>query len=228
MDQPLDIPKVTQPGSQTTVEFPLESLPGDSDVDLDTGETQNASNSRPTGIKLTYDSHSVLVDHRTFASTVLEKEPGQWDQHQVDRNPSQFYQEYFLDQQKIHDVRSRGHSRIQAFNVRVTRQEPQSPTVWTASSKEGKERLEAKFKQALTSLYDAFETAYQFEHPEFISDLRNHLVKTAVTQITSLYTSSRCRSCYRGRQMDAAWRRSRFDTLLSFFGGGSSRLLQEG
>ena len=212
--QALDIPKVPQPGPHTMVEFPSDSLPGDSDVDLDTGETQNAS--KPTGTKLTYDSNSVLDDHRAFASTVLEKEPEQWDRLQVDRNLSQFYQEYFLDQQKIHDVRSKGHSRIQAFNVRVTRQEPQSPTVWMASSKEGKEKLEAKFKQALTSLYDAFEMAYQFEHPEFISDLRNHLVKTAVTQITSLYASSRCRSCYRGRQMDAAWRRSRFDNLLPF------------
>ena len=216
LGQTLDIPKASQPGPHTTVEFPPDSLPGDSDVDLDSGETQDASNPKPTGTKLTYDSNSVLDDHRTFASTVLEKEPEQWDRLQVDRNPSQFYQEYFLDQQKIHDVRSRGHSRIQAFNVRVTRQEPQSPTVWMASSKEGKEKLEAKFRQALTSLYDAFEMAYQFEHPEFISDLRNHLVKTAVTQITSLYASSRCRTCYRGRQMDAAWRRSRFDNLLPF------------
>ena len=212
--QELDITKAPQPGPQTVVEFPSDPLPGDSDVDLDTGETQHAS--ILNGIKLTYDSNSVLEDHRAFASTVLGKEPEQWDRLQVDRNPSQFYQEYFLDQQKIHDVRSKGHSRIQAFNVRVTRQEPQSPTVWMASRKEGKEKLEAKFKQALTSLYDAFEMAYQFEHPEFISDLRNHLVKTAVTQITSFYASSRCRTCYRGRQMDAAWRRSRFDNLLPF------------
>ena len=212
--QELDVTKTPTPGPQTVVEFPTDPLPGDSDVDLDTGDSQNAS--IPNGIRLTYDSNSILEDHRAFASTVLDKEPEQWDRLRVDRNPSQFYQEYFLDQQKIHDVRSKGHSRIQAFNVRVTRQEPQSPTVWMTSSKEGKEKLEAKFKQALTSLYDAFEMAYQFEHPEFISDLRNHLVKTAVTQITSLYASSRCRTCYRGRQMDAAWRRSRFDNLLPF------------
>ena len=51
--QPLDLPKVPQPGSHTIVEFPLESLPDDSDVDLDTGETRNASISEPTAIKLT-------------------------------------------------------------------------------------------------------------------------------------------------------------------------------
>ena len=202
--QSLDLPQVFQPGSQTTVEFPLEPSPDDSDVDLDTGETQDSAFSKPGSLKLTYDARLVLEHHQNFTSTVLEREPDLWDRLQVDCNPSQFYQEYFLDQQKIHDVLSRGYSRVQAFNVWVTRQEPQSPTQWTASSKEGKEKLEAKFKQALTSLYEAFETAYQFEHSEFISDLRNHLVKTAVTQITSLFASSRCRACYRGRHMDAA------------------------
>ena len=34
--------------------------------------------------------------------------------------------------------------------------------------------------------------------------------------MTSLFASSRCRTCYRGRHMDAAWRQSRFDTLLLF------------
>ena len=47
-------------------------------------------------------------------------------------------------------------------------------------------------------------------------DLRNHLVKTAVTQMTSLFASSRCRSCYRGRRMDAAGRLRLFEMLLPY------------
>ena len=214
--QPLDLPPNPQPGPSTTVEFFQEPSHDDSDVDLETGEVNLSLASQSTAIKIAYKARSDLEDHQDFASSVLQRELDTWDRLQVDRNPSQFYQEYFLDQQKINDVRSRGHSRIQAFNVRVTRQEPQSPDQWAAGSKAGKEKLEAKFRQAIGNLYDAFEAAYQFEHSEVISDLRNYTVKTAVTQITSLFTSSRCRTCYRGRHMDAAWRRSRFNTLLPF------------
>ena len=34
--------------------------------------------------------------------------------------------------------------------------------------------------------------------------------------ITSLFTSSRCRTCYRGRRMDAMWRLRCFETLLPY------------
>ena len=194
--QPMDLLQDSQPRPNTTVEFPQEPLHEDSDVDLETGEIRIPMVSQPTALKMTYNARLALIDHQDFTSSVLLREPDTWDHLQVDRNPSQFDQEYFMDQQKINDVRSRGHSRIQAFNIRITRQEPQSPAHWVASSKAGKEKLEAKFRQAFASLYDAFKAAYQFEHSEFISDLRNHLVKTAVTQITSLFASSRCRTCY--------------------------------
>ena len=127
-----------------------------------------------------------------------------WDHLQVENNPSLFYEAYFLDQQKISDVRSKGTLKIQQFNVKVTWQAPDVDS--TASSKANREKLESKFKIALTHLYEAFEEAFQFEHPEFISDLQNHLIKSAVTQISSLFASSRCRSCFRGRRMDAVWR----------------------
>ena len=133
----------------------------------------------------------------------------------MENNPSLLYQEeYFLDQQKIADVCLKGQTKIQHINVKVTRQEPSDNA--SASSKANKEKLEAKFKTAISSLYEAFEEAYQFEHPELISDLRNNLVKMAVTQITSLFANSRCRSCYRGRLMDAAWRRRCLEMLLPY------------
>ena len=34
--------------------------------------------------------------------------------------------------------------------------------------------------------------------------------------MTNLFASSRCRTCYRGRRQDPAWRRTRFRTLLPF------------
>ena len=37
-----------------------------------------------------------------------------------------------------------------------------------------------------------------------------------MTQITSLFASSRCRTCYCGRRMDAVWRLRRFQTLLPY------------
>ena len=132
----------------------------------------------------------------------------------MENNPSLFYQEYFLDQQKISDIPSKGQAKIQNFNIRVTRQESNAQA--SASSKANKENLEAKFRTALSSLYKAFEDAYQFEHSELIADLKNHLVKTAVTQMASLFASSRCKTCYKGRHMDAAWRRSCFETMLPF------------
>ena len=96
----------------------------------------------------------------------------------------------------------------------MTRKAPEENS--SASSKANREKLEAKFKAALTSLYEAFEEAFQFDHPEFIADLRNHLIKSSVTQIISLFASSQCRSCYRGRRMDAVWRLRRFETLLPY------------
>ena len=195
------------------VEVPQEAVQEDSDVDLRMGKVKD-SDPWKEPLTFTYKGRSVLEDHQWFAAKVLRQESRIWDRLQVENNPSLFYQEYFLDQQKIADVRSKGQAKIQHFNVKVTRQEPNEDV--GASSKANREKLEAKFKPALNSLYEAFEEAYQFEHPEFIAELRNHLVKTAVTQMTSLFASSRCRYCYRGRRMDAAWRWRRFEKLLPF------------
>ena len=195
------------------VELPREDRQEDSDIDLRIGEVRNPNPWREP-IHFTYRSRSVLKDHQRFAAEVLRQEPMLWDRHQVENNPSLFYKAYFLDQQKISDVRSKGTLKIQQFNVKVTRQAPEEDSI--ASSKANREKLESKFKVALISLYEAFEEAFQFEHPEFIADLRNHVVKSSVTQITSLFTSSRCRSCYRRRRMDAVWWLRHFETLLPY------------
>ena len=74
-----------------------------------------------------------LAGLRSSIEEVLRQEPKLWDRHQVENNPSLFYQAYFLDQQKISDVRSKGTLKIQRFNVKVTRQAPKEDS--TASSK---------------------------------------------------------------------------------------------
>ena len=62
-------------------------------------------------------------------------------------------------------------------------------------------------------MYEAIEEAYTLEQPEPIEDLRDHLVKPAIPQITSLFASSWCMTCYGGRHQTPAWRWSRFDTV---------------
>ena len=96
--------------------------------------------------------------------------------------------------------------------MKVTRQEDKGEQV--SSSRDNKLRLEAKFRVALRHMYEAFEEAYTLEQPELIEDLREHLVKPAIAQITGLFASSRCRTCYSGRHQSAVWRLSRFDTLV--------------
>ena len=203
--EPLELSKSASAEPGLTVEFQQEFPQEDSDVDIRTGEVKiPAPWCEPLKLdrsrKTTRSLPQRYYNENRKSGTVTK-----W------RNPSLFYQEYFLDQQKISDLRLKGQAKIQNFNVKVTRQESSEQA--GASSKANKGKLEAKFRTALSSIYEAFEDAYQFEHPELISDLRNHLVKMAVTQMTSLFASSGCRTCYRGRHMDAAWKRSRFDTL---------------
>ena len=193
------------------IQIPLEDPHADSEIDMLTGEVQG---SKKTPVQFSFQALSVLEDHQRFAQEVLKLEPSSWDRIKVESNPSLFYHAYFLDQQKLHEVRQRGEVRIQQFNVKVTRQPPD--TDFSTSSRYNREKLEGKFKVAISNLYHAFEEAFQYESSDFIEDLSQHLVKNAVSQITSLFASSRCRTCHRGRRMDAAWRYRRFETLLPF------------
>ena len=113
-------------------------------------------------------------------------------------------------------IRTKGTVKIQQFNANVTRHSPEKDV--STSSRTNREMLESKFRVTLTRIYQAFEEAFQFEleHKEFINDLRDHLIKSVLTQITSLFASSRCRSCHRCRRMDAVWRLRRFKTLLPY------------
>ena len=194
-----------------TVQLPREDPQEDSEIDILTGETKSPA---ATPMQFSFQALSVLEDHQRFAQEVLKLEPNSWDRTKVESNPSLFYHAYFMDQQKLNEVIQRSTVRIQQFNVKVTRQSTDKDP--SASSRHNREKLEAKFKVAISNLYHAFEDAFQFESSELIEDLSSHLVKNAVAQITSLFVSSRCRTCYRGRRMDAAWRLRRFETLLPF------------
>ena len=97
------------------------------------------------------------------------------------------------------------------LHIRITRQESKLNTA--ASSQANRERLKAKLRAALSSINKAFEEAYTLEQPELMVELLDHLVNLTIPQITSLFTSSRCRTCYHGQHQSAAWRQSRFNTL---------------
>ena len=85
-------------------------------------------------------------------------------------HPDLFYESYFQDYQHLMDLRHKGNARIQSFNVKVTRQEkPHSDEV--VSSTANREKLEGMFRTALYTLFEAFEQAFLFEHPETIVHL---------------------------------------------------------
>ena len=98
--------------------------------------------------------------------------------------------------------------------MKVTRQEPKSKEEVAASSIPNREHLEAKFQMALKKMYEAFKEAFAFRRPDLVLELHDQLVNTAISHMTNLLVSSRCRTCYRGRFQDSTWRRSRFLTLL--------------
>ena len=193
------------------VQLPREDPQEDSEIDLLTGDIKGPAT---TPMQFSFQPLSVLEDHQRFVQEVLKLEPNNWDRAKVESNPSLFYHAYFVDQQRLNEVVQRSTLRIQQFNVKVTRQSTDKDP--SASSRHNREKLEAKFKVAISNLYYAFEDAFQFESSKLIEDLSSHLVKNVVAQITSLFVSSRCRTCYRGRRMDAAWRLRRFETLLPF------------
>ena len=153
-DGELHMPAVIAPNF--VVELPQEDPQEDSDIDLRTGEVVSKPWSDP--LQFTFSSLSVLEDHQRFAREVLRMEPDQWDKEKVEKNPTLFYQSYFLDQQKLSEVRQKGTVRIQQFNVKVTRQSPDGD--YATSSRANRERLEAKFRLALSHTYQAFEGSF--------------------------------------------------------------------
>ena len=70
------------------------------------------------------------------------------------------------------------------------------------------------FRKALHAMFEAFEQAFVFEHSETILHLRDDLVNPAIMHMSNFFASSRCRTCYKGRKLDAAWWKSRFNTIL--------------
>ena len=132
-------------------------------------------------------------DYKVFSQTIVSKEAPLWDREKVRLHADVFYHSYFQDFQLMSDLKQKAQSRIQSFNIRVTRQDDKNDQ---SSSQANKQRLEAKFRKALHQMYKAFGEAYTLQQPELIEDLRDHLVKPAIAQITSLFVSSRCRTCY--------------------------------
>ena len=101
------------------VQLPQDDPQEDSEIDILTGEIKG-SKTVPT--QFSFQALSILEAHQRFAQEVLKLEPDSWDRTKVEGNPSLFYHAYFLDQQKLSEVRQKGTVRIQQFNVKVTRQ----------------------------------------------------------------------------------------------------------
>ena len=210
-DAPLNT-VANDPTVDTTVTLNPQPMYEDSDVDLETGDSNVPLKSFTGPSKFAYKLKPNTSDYEAFAQAIVTNEAPLWDREKVFSHADLFYHAYFQDQQIMNDLKQKAQARIQFFNVKVTRQEEKGEQV--SSSRDNKLRLEAKFRVALRHMYEAFEEAYTLEQPELIEDLREHLVKPAIAQITGLFASSRCRTCYSGRHQSAVWRLSRFDTLV--------------
>ena len=206
---PLDT--ACKPTAEITVLFNPQPMYKDSDVDLETGEILVPVKTSNGQSKFSYKLKPNTADYEAFAEAITAREAPLWDRELVFAHADLFYHPYFQDHQTMMELRQKAQARIQSFNVKVTRQEEKSDQ--TSNSQNNKLRLVAKFRSALRQMYEAFEEAYTLEQPELIEDLRDHLVKPAIVQITGLSASSRCRTCYCGRHQTAVWRLSRFDTL---------------
>ena len=154
-----------------------------------------------------------MEDYKTFAMIMLQRESHIWNEDAVWLRPDLFYKSYFQDYQHLMDLRQKGNSRIQSFNVKVTRQDKTHSNDGNSSTI-NREKLEGMFRKAMHAMFEAFEQAFIFEHSETIVHLRDDLVNPAIMHISNFFASSRCQTCYKGRKLGAAWRKSRFNTIL--------------
>ena len=207
---------VSRPTEVTTISAPTEPAQEDSDIDLADGTIFIPTLPLNDTETLVYKTDANIEDCKAFSNVITHRESSIWDSSKAAIAPDLFYESYFKDHQHMTDLRSKCITRIQSFNFKVTRQETKSPEEAAASSKAQKERLEAKFRTALLKLYEAFEDAATFGQPDFVSEIRDQVVNPAISHMTSIFVSSRCRTCYRGRIQDPAWRRTRFRTILPF------------
>ena len=207
---------VSKPSEATRIEAEIQPAQDDSDVDLETGKVFVPTLPISDTEVLVYKTDANIEDCKGFASIITFRESSIWDREKVAIAPDLFYESYFKDFQYLTNLRQKGITRIQFHNLKVTHQESKHKEELAASSKAQREQLEAKFQTALLKMYEAFEDAATFGQPDFVLELWDQLVNPAISQMTNLFASSRCRTCYRGRTQDPAWRRTRFRTLLPF------------
>ena len=193
----------SRPSKETSVkpESPIEAQK-DSDVDLVTGEISILTLPTNESQALVYKPNATIEDCKTFA--MLQRESDLWDRDIVALHQDLFYESYFLDYLHLMDLRQKGNAHIQSFNVKVTRQE-KSRADGVASSTANCKKLEGMFQTALYTMFEAFEQAFILEHSETITHLRDDLVNPAIAHMANFFASSRCRPCYKGRKLDAAW-----------------------
>ena len=183
------------PPTSMTVTFGPTPIQDDAYMDLETGEIRTPTKAPAEPSEFSYKLKPSTMDHEIFIQTVAASEAPLWDREKVHLHADLFYHAYFQDFQLMSDLKQKAQARIQSFNVRDTRQDNKNDS---SSTQANKQRLEAKFRTAINQMYKAFE---------------DHLVKPAISQISSLFTSSRYRMCYSVWHQTTAWRRSRFDTL---------------
>ena len=114
----------SRPSKETSVkpQPPIEAQE-DSDINLATGEISIPTLPTNESQALVYKSDASMEDCKTFAMIMLQRESHIWNEDAVWLRPDLFYGSYFQDHQHLMDLRQKGNSRIQSFNVKVTRQD---------------------------------------------------------------------------------------------------------
>ena len=160
------------PSAETTLTLELTPIHNDSDMNLETGEIRVPTKALAEPSKLTFKHKPNTDNYEVFAQTIVSKEAPLWDREKVRSHAELFYHSYFQDFQLMSDLKQKAQSKIQSFNVRMTLQDDKNDQ---PNSQANKQRLEAKFCNALHQMYEAFEEAYTLEQPELIEDLPDHL-----------------------------------------------------
>ena len=101
--------------SDTTITFKTTPVQGDSDVDLETGETSIPMQPSPEPSKLIYKTNPSTFNYKFFARTITSKEAPLRDKEKTQHHADLYYESYFQDFQRITDLRQKGQAWIQSF-----------------------------------------------------------------------------------------------------------------
>ena len=146
-DASIPMEVVSKPSEVTKIEAETQPAQEDSDIDLETGKVFVPTLPISDTEVLVYKTDANIEDCKAFASVITFRESSIWDREKTAIAPDLFYESYFKDFQYLTDLRQKGITIIQSYNLKVTRQESKPKEELTARSKAQREQIEANSGQ---------------------------------------------------------------------------------